>query len=639
MNSFLKKIIFPLTGLVTLIWILIRVIPKPSRAAYPCIRASAPIATSFILYLVGLFSSIVLLQKARRLAVEKKFMLFTITFGFGIGLGFFTILQSNSSAQAKIQAAIEAPNTPIGIGKGIFPGRVAWIHNPDATNENCTNFNNDYWFQDNNTNQEAVNSMLTEGIQLLTGKQSDNDAWDALFRYYNQNHGKGDVGYSAGEKIVIKINLNNGPSGTQNSRAPYQMNKIDATPQLVYELLSQLINVAGVAQENISIGDPGKNLENIYWDKCHAEFPNVKYWGEGTGRTPIVQSENIEFFNSDGGESNFLPVSYLEAAYMINVPVFKKHHRAGISVAAKNHFGTFVPFRGSAFHMHYSLPAPDGAGDVSNADFGVYRCFVDIMAHKDLGDKTLLYLVDGIWGSTNWGHPAIKWQMTPFNNDWPSSLFLSQDPVAIESVCFDFLYNEFDENHPTEGVNDPGDNTGPFPHYAGVDDYMQQAADSTYRPVNFTYDPENDGTNIPGSLGTHEHWDNATSKKYSKNFGADRGIELVNNIISDIQDEPKVTSPSDFQLAQNYPNPFNGTTNIWYSLNAPGYVRLSIYNSLGQKIRTVIDQFQPRNTYLVKWNGTTDAGKQVPSGIYMCELNLDSNHMQFNEVKKMVYTK
>jgi hypothetical protein len=639
MKNFLKKMIFPLTGLIALIWVLIRVIPKPSRAAYPCMRASAPIATSFILYLVSFFSSIVLFKKARVFASQQKYLLFSITLLAGLSLGIYSFVGSNSSAYARYQVSVEAPNSPIGVGKGIFPGRVTWIHNPAATDETCRNTTNDYWFHDSNTNQLEVNQMLSEGLQLLSGATSDSLAWEAIFRSYNQNHSKGDVGYSSGEKIVIKLNLNNGPSGTQNARATYQMNKIDTSPQLLYALLDQLINVAGVAQQDIRVGDPGKNLENIFWDKCHTAFPDVKYWGEGSGRTPIVQSANVEFFNSDGGESNYLPVSYLEAAYMINVPVFKKHHRAGVSVAAKNHFGTFVPFRGGAFHMHYSLPAPEGGGDVSNGSHGVYRCFVDIMGHRDLGDKTILYLVDGLWGSTNWGHPPIKWQMAPFNNDWPSSLFLSQDPVAIESVCFDFLYEEFDANHPTEGTNDAGDNTGPFPHYSGVDDYLHQAADEQYRPAGFIYDPENDGTGLPASLGVHEHWDNAISKNYSRNLGAENGIELIGNMVTNIDPGKDMASFSSYQLNQNYPNPFNGNTNIWYNLAKPSQVNLSIYNSLGQKIKTLVSDYQSPGAYLVNWNGLNDYGNEITSGIYLYELKISGSEHNYNQVRKMVYAK
>jgi hypothetical protein len=207
--------------------------------------------------------------------------------------------------------------------------------------------------------------------------------------------------------------------------------------------------------------------------------------------------------------------------------VLKKHHRAGISLTAKLHFGSVAPFNSNgAYNRHYGLSAPEGTALVSNGDYGVYRCLVDFMGHRDLGGKTLLCLVDGLWSSINQGHPAIKWRMAPFNGGYPSSLFLSQDPVAVDSVGYDFLYAEFDENHPQEGAFDPRDDSGPFARYAGADDYLHQAADSANWPKGLVYDPERDGKPI-GSLGAHEHWNNPKDKLYSRNLGKGAGIELV----------------------------------------------------------------------------------------------------------------
>jgi hypothetical protein len=72
---------------------------------------------------------------------------------------------------------------------------------------------------------------------------------------------------------------------------------------------------------------------------------------------------------------------------MINIPVFKKHHRAGISIAQKNHFGTMSKYTEGAWHLHPSLPCAETDGINDNGDYGVYRCFVDIMGHQDLGAK------------------------------------------------------------------------------------------------------------------------------------------------------------------------------------------------------------------------------------------------------------
>jgi hypothetical protein len=96
-------------------------------------------------------------------------------------------------------------------------------------------------------------------------------------------------------------------------------------------------------------------------------------------------------------------------------------------------------------------------------------------------------------------------------------LLLSQDPVAIESVAFDFLRTEFSyPEHTVQHIVQPG-----------VDDYLHQAADSANRPAGITYAPNGDGIPIPGSLGVHEHWNNPSDKQYTRNLRSGDGIELI----------------------------------------------------------------------------------------------------------------
>lgn len=135
----------------------------------------------------------------------------------------------------------------------------------------------------------------------------------------------------------------------------------------------------------------------------------------------------------------------------------------------------------------------------------------DYIAHKDLGQKTMLFLIDGLYGSEKVnGAPSGKWEMSPFNGNCPCSLFASQDPVAIDAVGIDFLSAEFlrmaDVNY--------------------CDMYLVEAA-LVYRPLSNTfYDPERDGTGVTG-LGVLEHWNNPEEKKFSRNMEKDIGIELV----------------------------------------------------------------------------------------------------------------
>ena len=622
MKKILNKVIFLFTGFAALVWFLVRVIPKPSRATYPCIRAAAPLASSFVIYLLGITSTYLFFKRANKYLRESRNFLFSIFLSLGLIFGLATFLQTDNKLYAEYDSVLEGPNEPMGIGKGIFPGRVVWIYNPDATNENCSNTRNDYWWQDSNTNQLVVDSMVSKAVRMLSGKTKDAEAWDAIFRYYNKTHGKGDVGYTAGEKIVIKINLNTGCSGNSYTRGDFRT--VDTSPQIVEAVLNELTNFAGVAQEDIGFGDPGRTVDNIFWDKFHSKYPNVKYWGEGNGRTHIVQSAKQEIMSSDGTIDNYLPTCYLEAAYMINIPVFKQHHRAGISLTSKNHFGDFVPFLGNAFPLHYSLPCTEGDGNVNNGGYGKYRIFVDFMGHKDIGGKTILYLIDGIWSSTNYGDPPWKWKMAPFNNDWPSSVFASEDPVAIESVGFDFLYNEF-------YVGNSSGNA--FPHYSGVDDFLHQAADSSNWADGIIYDPEDDGVPVPGSMGTHEHWNNANDKQYSRNLGEDKGIELVSNFTLPTPVEDKLDrkgSINNFNLQQNYPNPFNPATEISFELPVYSNISLNVYDENGRKVQTLLNGTKPAGKYKEIFDGSG-----LASGIYFYKLTTKD----FTDAKKMILLK
>ncbi len=609
------RLFFPLIGLAALVWVLIRVVPKPSRATYPCMRVATPIASSFVVYAAGLLASVFFFKKAKEYFAKSKTLWFLISLSVGVVLGASVYLQTNQKANAKYQLALEGANQPMGIGKGIYPGRVVWIHNPNAVDQSCTNSTGDYWWQDDNTRQSAVDSMVSEALRMLTGKGSDAEAWDALFRFYNQAHGRGDVGYTAGERIVLKINLNTGPSGNTYVRTDYRT--VDTSPQIVCSVLDQLVRIAGVAQADIGFGDPGRNVDDIFWNKLHQTFPNVKYWGNGNGRTPIVRSTTPQLTTSDGLLRNYLPTCYLEAAYMINIPVFKQHHRAGISLSSKNHFGTFVPFLGDAFPLHYSLPCTNGDRNVDNGGYGKYRIFVDLMGHKDLGGKTLLYLFDALWSSTNYGDPPWKWRMAPFNTQYPASLFASQDPVAIESVGFDFLFNEF-------YVGNPSGND--FPRYTGVDDFLHQAADSVNWAQGICYDPENDGTYLPRSLGVHEHWNTPADRKYSRNLQTGNGIELleVEVTTSVANGNPSDQPPGALDLYPNYPNPFNPRTTIVYALHRESSVQLTIYDLQGRLIRRLWPGEQPAGLQNLVWDGTNDLGNSLASGIYIYRVRASS---------------
>ncbi len=76
----------------------------------------------------------------------------------------------------------------------------------------------------------------------------------------------------------------------------------------------------------------------------------------------------------------------------------------------------------------------------------------------------------------------------------------------------------------------------------------------------------------------------------------------------------------EFELQQNYPNPFNPTTTIEYSMNITNDVTLSVYNMLGQKIKTLVNSQVKAGNHSVTWNGTDEQGHSVGSGIYYARI-------------------
>ena len=105
-----------------------------------------------------------------------------------------------------LTTALHVSNDPIGEARGVFPGRVVWVHDPDATNEFCDP--GDYghgWFLPENNDQSVIDTMLSKALRALTGESTDDAAWQAVFAYHNNTRGKGAVGYAAGEKVLINI--------------------------------------------------------------------------------------------------------------------------------------------------------------------------------------------------------------------------------------------------------------------------------------------------------------------------------------------------------------------------------------------------------------------------------------------------
>jgi hypothetical protein len=112
----------------------------------------------------------------------------------------------------------------------------------------------------------------------------------------------------------------------------------------------------------------------------------------------------------------------------------------------------------------------------------------------------------------------------------------------------------------------------------------------------------------------------------------------VDTMVTDVREIPNTedSRPSEFSLSQNYPNPFNPVTNIRFTVLRTANVKLDVYNIVGQKVRTLVDEEMTPGAYAVDWDGTDESGNAVSSGIYFYRMQAAD---EFTDMKKMLLVK
>jgi uncharacterized protein (DUF362 family) len=406
----------------------------------------------------------------------------------------------------------QRPLHPVGEGKGIYPGRVVWVHDPHVLDWEGPGHG--HWYQNGRLCQDRVDVMMRHAVCRLTGQDTVVGAWDRLFRHLNEVRGKAGTGYQPGEKVLIKPNWVGmiwleGAVDAERYTLIKRQDYMNTAPQMIIALVRQL-TAAGVKAAQITVCDTLAYLVHEYYEILHRECPEVQYadFAGKFGRTQVQPSTVPLFWSCRPQEvaQDFIPTCFVEAEYLVNFATLKAHAATGVTLCGKNHFGSLVrwPVERGYHDMHrHSF----------SQDLNRYREQVDLLGHAHLGGKTVLNLVDGLFCGKH-PHDAVprRMSLTPFTGDWTKSLFASQDPIAIDSVGYDLLHAEYDD----------------FPRRPGVDDYLHEAALAPEPPSGTFYDPDHESpVQRLASLGVHEHWNNPVEKQYSRNLGRGEGIELV----------------------------------------------------------------------------------------------------------------
>ena len=397
----------------------------------------------------------------------------------------------------------DGANHPMGAGKGIFPGRVVWIRDLAATPWDGKTGN--WWDEGTGISQPAVDNMMSRSLRALAGASSDAAAWEAIFKYHNRTQRGSNTGYAPGEKIAVKINCNNAYEGYGDVDG-----QIDQSPQTLVALLHQLVVVAGVPQEMITVYEATRVVPDRVYKPSHAACPGVRFVdskGDGTnGRLPVeYQKDTLHYSIPDPKVGRDLPKCVVEATYLVNLTLLKGHPTTGASLTAKNHYGTVDVRDHEVYVNSHSHP------------MATYHPFVDMIGSKELGGKTLIFMLDGLYGVRDVNDNVAehgRWTKL-FHGEWLASLFMSQDPIAIDSVGLDFIRAEF-----------PFGRFKDFQPVKNADNYMHEAALAGHPPSGVRYAPDGEALK---SLGVHEHWNNEVARQYSRNLDPvnGKGIELL----------------------------------------------------------------------------------------------------------------
>ena len=376
------------------------------------------------------------------------------------------------------------PNEPIGEGRGIHPGRVAWVHAPGVAKWDG---HTGLWVEDRWNDQAKADAMIPEAVMQLTGEPTAKKAWQALFRHFNKTHGRGNRGYRKGERIAVKLNLN-------NAITHHDTIELNSSPFVTLSLVRSMVRDGGVRQQDIIVCEPSRAITDSIYDKVHREFPEVRMIDNigGDGREKCeYYPEQIAYSVDNGKMARGLAKCIVDADYLINSALLKTHSGPGVTLTTKNWYGS------TDINLLWRQNAHNNVSQDKRHGKPGYKTFVDWMTHKNMGQKCMLFLIDGTYGSRDVnGAPNPKWQKEPFNGDWACSLIVSQDEVACDAVGMDIIIGEWPE----------------FGSLNYCDEYLREAAMIPNAPSGTVY--KQDGRPVEKPLGLFEHWN--SEHKYTK---------------------------------------------------------------------------------------------------------------------------
>lgn len=358
----------------------------------------------------------------------------------------------------------------------------------------------------------------------------------------------------------------------------------------------------------------------------------------------IVSSERILGFSGEGDHP--ITATITDDAGIFSASVY--HSTDGVdfsSVAMDNTSGDIwvgnIPAQPTGTTIYYYIQAIDNSPYQNEAmlpDSGPSDPFVmEIVEGLELayddGFAEVFWIVGDVWDDNRF---AVRF--TP--GDYP--IMVTGARVLVdENTQFELTINADSNEEPGEIL------AGPFLSFQNMGDWAvtffpeDQWPEVTSGSFWLVFYWHEDSPDSPG-VGADNSGPDLRSYYYTATAGwvpwldSDWIMRVIVTTPTGVEElEAAADMPERFTLLGNYPNPFNPATEIIFAAPRSGHVRLEIYNIIGQKVKTLVDESVTAGLKAVTWDGKSDSGYPVASGIYYYRLSTADGI----DVKKMTFLK
>jgi len=653
-REYLKKLTLPVLGLAALVWFIIRVIPKPSRVLYPCQRVAFPLATSFIIWLMGTGISWLSFRKARDLFNASKY-LYAISYLF-VALCFFGVsgillpgkmLMGNESGRNPIQSW-QVPAVPI---------EMEVVDEPVVL--------------------PSANVSVVQSGKQLAEQIFFEEILSMVRKAVEEAGGLGNIVENLDE-VILKPNLVGLPETWVDEFTEVNGKTTDWRVTRAVAMLVREINPDGkiFVMEGSGSQPTRQIMEKLNYDIAH--IPEVDgflcldeesgdYGDEGSIKLYgkfLQPDERLYPVDLMPGKS---PVYYLNKQYynadvLISIPVLKNHDAASFTGSIKN-----VGIGATPASIYGNSSSEIGRWNIiSHNPAELHQWIHDYYLCRPVE----FVVVDGLQGMENGPtereyQTGIKLREVQKNmriimagrnavaTDAVAALIIAQDPSRVNHLVH--------LNNSGMGTINPArirvTGTGvhkvrePFWHWSAValnsmfDDFTPptfeiNSCSIVGNQLIIDLSPDEEVVKVEVAVKSQllkqvaiGRFDSIVMDLDTILPGEDNDIliyvydrflncsyRLANNIETTVK-RPE-TSDIHFRVGQNYPNPFSGTTTVPFHLSVPGDVRLQIIDMSGREILLLLDQYLPAGDHTVTWNAA-----YIPKGTYIYCLERDGKSL------------